>query len=1343
MKRAKNILFYSVFGFTALSGFRLFASPANLAEDLAALVAEGKGVLMPDLAATHVEDRGVMELSGDFPADFLLGLVPVEKYGVTVYPVAIRIDDTTGSAIFYNANETSFYTVPRIAPANWFALLHPLLATNPWFAESRVVTQWTLVPPESLDAYLAASNTPPAPPLRSAPMPAGHEVTNLMFTAISVSESNVVLDIAWPTNDIPDGEPLDLYFSPELATNIWTLLDTAMPTDPTNATFIVDGANLPGFIRTTPSHIHDASCLPITNIIQSVFLEGSTETNVTYSCQTNPPAPPVTGFFRVGTRQDSDGDGLSDAFESMVSQTSRWLTDTDGDGLSDHAEFHVLGTDPLFRDTDGDGLADDFEIAHNLSATSADTDGDGLNDYEETRERFTSATNADTDGDGLSDADEILVHYTSPFDSDTDDDGLPDVQEVSELNSNPLSWDTDSDGIDDYTEYSGRNTGLNLLDASDAGEDWDGDGLTNLQEIQTAYSHIVSASSNAVPRLKLLRIHPLESPKVSSSTTYTRLLALGENAAKGAKIRIPRSTQYGTTNIVRRLHYTDAPGIFLGTHSLAGGGTLEFPDSLGDIELAVHSTPEFGGTVSTLTLEDVNTVDPGTATLAVPKMVGAQLRLSNAPLSANRTNLVNGVLGTICVGHFDPDFGMPRFTLSPSFENDSPTGHRSLGSTDLVLVKVSGATNLTTTANYLRWDSVHPSRRGQELPVGISRIDAGLDFDFDGELDDGEIAVSCNVHVARIALLNDANRDGTFGNADGPLRNRWTTDAGALLAVDNPPSSVAASRAAGAASPLSPIYIFSPLVNLPEGYHLDIKFDTAPTARRIYTSGYTNALDISSAYVVTQGLAQAELANGRTFYVSSSIAANGFNVQPEANLTLRLMRGITPVATNTVVLKIPPLIIPWNTLPLSRLWTCDMGSLGRFPASVAADRQICLPDSLHGGWQWSQDIIQTYAFQKDTVHGWQTAFADTGHGHGGTFPQAVAAASAADSPTCLFYVSNSGNGGNVEATPPLPGYPYGRLLTGTNMSGHVCKAIEVAEAQGLQGPAIKLPVGWLAGGHVDEVCCFIGERTVMVPSPRLAFNLIAQEVVAHNGNYTNTFIWGTDINDYIRPMQDILFDKVVTNANWATDLTASATTVVAPIQDYSYNDVIYCDGEIIGIAIFANNLDGTATLYLDRGLYGTTPQQHSRSAMLLWLSEVAKENYREKDHNNVRQPCFYLNNAVYSLQTEMPEVSFMPIPVLYTKVYGKFVAGSANMVNAVVDGNSIYMTDPGCDLFRNAVNVAGKVFVGGHDVWTLYHCSCGELHCGSEAEREIPASPPWWQRPEFANWPYEKKGVSP
>ena len=110
MNRAKTTFRCFMLGFAMLSGLRVFASPADLAEDLAALVAEGRGVLMPNLDEAHVEYRGVQVLPGDFPADFLLGLVPIKEHGITVYPIAIRIDENSGNAIFYNANAASFYT---------------------------------------------------------------------------------------------------------------------------------------------------------------------------------------------------------------------------------------------------------------------------------------------------------------------------------------------------------------------------------------------------------------------------------------------------------------------------------------------------------------------------------------------------------------------------------------------------------------------------------------------------------------------------------------------------------------------------------------------------------------------------------------------------------------------------------------------------------------------------------------------------------------------------------------------------------------------------------------------------------------------------------------------------------------------------------------------------------------------------------------------------------------------------------------------------------------------------------------------------------------------------------
>jgi len=59
---------------------------------------------------------------------------------------------------------------------------------------------------------------------------------------------------------------------------------------------------------------------------------------------TNLPNPEC--FFRLGTMQDSDGDGLTDAYELLCSHTDPHNPDTDGDGLSDFDEL-VAHTDPL------------------------------------------------------------------------------------------------------------------------------------------------------------------------------------------------------------------------------------------------------------------------------------------------------------------------------------------------------------------------------------------------------------------------------------------------------------------------------------------------------------------------------------------------------------------------------------------------------------------------------------------------------------------------------------------------------------------------------------------------------------------------------------------------------------------------------------------------------------------------------------------------------------------------------------------------------------------------------------------------------------------------------------
>ncbi len=89
-------------------------------------------------------------------------------------------------------------------------------------------------------------------------------------------------------------------------------------------------------------------------------------------------------FFRFGLDFDSDGDGLTDAYEKFASLTDPSSPDTDGDGLPDSQEISFsIATNPLMYDTDGDGVGDGDEIAAGSDPHSSDTDGDGLPDAAE------------------------------------------------------------------------------------------------------------------------------------------------------------------------------------------------------------------------------------------------------------------------------------------------------------------------------------------------------------------------------------------------------------------------------------------------------------------------------------------------------------------------------------------------------------------------------------------------------------------------------------------------------------------------------------------------------------------------------------------------------------------------------------------------------------------------------------------------------------------------------------------------------------------------------------------------------------------------------------------------
>jgi hypothetical protein len=139
--------------------------------------------------------------------------------------------------------------------------------------------------------------------------------------------------------------------------------------------------------------------------------------------------PNTACFLILGTPLDSDLDGLTDAYELLVSKTCPTNYSTDGTGMSDGWEILYFG--------------------HIYVSPSGDPDGDGLSNYQEFQMRSAgyNPTVWDSNTNGVSDAYEDysgdgLANFMEPYFGgnmmtnspgwklDADGDGLPDLYET-------------------------------------------------------------------------------------------------------------------------------------------------------------------------------------------------------------------------------------------------------------------------------------------------------------------------------------------------------------------------------------------------------------------------------------------------------------------------------------------------------------------------------------------------------------------------------------------------------------------------------------------------------------------------------------------------------------------------------------------------------------------------------------------------------------------------------------------------------------------------------------------------------------------------------------------------
>ena len=396
-------------------------NPEEMAAALERRAVSGDGLLYPAEEFPAVRIHPPLQLDSSWPNAFLNRIGEI---------ISVRISDWTGFYEFRDETGELFWIEFPFAPLlwNWVApFLRPFFVSEPddgLLAPWRLIDEWMLVSGEeqtdsgmTFSAGLETISTDFDEGLTGGDANSASSAetleNHLRISDFTVTSSNLTFTAAWPEDDVLPDNILDLYCTTDLSGTIWRRIYTATDALVSPFLFTVPTQTIPGW-GSLQIHVHNAECPVSTNIVLSPLDGMTVYTNIAYGC-IGTSIQTESAFFRLGTRLDTDGDGLSDAYESLVTGSNPQCTDSDGDGLNDSMEI-TIGSNPLNPDTDGDGISDGEEATLGTDPTDTDTDGDGLSDGEEI-ELGTDPCDSDTDDDSIPDGEEI-DHGTNPRDPD-------------------------------------------------------------------------------------------------------------------------------------------------------------------------------------------------------------------------------------------------------------------------------------------------------------------------------------------------------------------------------------------------------------------------------------------------------------------------------------------------------------------------------------------------------------------------------------------------------------------------------------------------------------------------------------------------------------------------------------------------------------------------------------------------------------------------------------------------------------------------------------------------------------------------------------------------------------
>jgi protein-arginine deiminase len=383
--------------------------------------------------------------------------------------------------------------------------------------------------------------------------------------------------------------------------------------------------------------------------------------------------------------------------------------------------------------------------------------------------------------------------------------------------------------------------------------------------------------------------------------------------------------------------------------------------------------------------------------------------------------------------------------------------------------------------------------------------------------------VSDRLEIAQLStgfiFAGDTNRDGTVSDLDYKGRQVWSWKSGSLMLFNNDDDD-------GNGSPDSEDSKVNGAAD---------EEDLAVVRLRV-TSGFASSQffikvnDKSRPYVnvfqkTQQGWQRVD-SNGSQPIVNSDEMVLGIEAKQfsygdwNGIVTLEAIanRNGRTITGDRIQLRVSPWIMSPNTAKITEFFVSDVGSNREFVSQL---REL-IPQTgatlnvVPQGPTWMQDTMEVGYVQFPSYTALKTVSSVLKGNRG--MSQDDYARSLLKSNFGWFQMGQpravpSGHGlpdwyGNLEVTPPLPGFPLGRIYHGR--SGDVTlhpDVVSFLKAQEVQGPPVEVDTSWLLIGHVDEILSFIptpdGQFLMMISSPEAGVKLLKE--LAEKG-YNNSTI---------------------------------------------------------------------------------------------------------------------------------------------------------------------------------------------------------------------------------------------